>query len=91
MRNYVRFILLYKRISWSKHKLNEQDILKYEIQYIRLLVRVFLGPGDRGDLWDLNPGQTEISRTNIDENYVLISKNQAKNNQEECLIETQTV
>ena len=40
--------------------------------------------------WDLNPGQPKISRTNLDENHVLKSKNHAKNDQEECLIKTQT-
>ena len=39
--------------------------------------------------WDLNPGQNKISRTNIDENHVLKSKNHAENDQEECLIKTQ--
>ena len=40
--------------------------------------------------WELNPGQTEISLTNLDGNHVLKSKNNARNDQEECLINTQT-
>ena len=40
--------------------------------------------------WDLNPGQTKISWTNLDENHVLKSKNHAKNDQEGCLIKTPT-
>ena len=40
--------------------------------------------------WCLNAGQIQISWTNLGENHVKISENPAKNDQEQCLCQTQT-